>query len=185
MKPDIVTARYLRAAGAAYLRYDRQCPIISIERGLTEFHWNDSPDILGVTKKRTLVEIEIKVSLSDFKHNFKKKSILMREGGHQCRRPHQFFFLVPPDLVEKVQASGLVTREGLLTVDMESRRSAYTKLKEVKTIKRATVECGDKLTITQMLRLVKHQSGSVVNLLVNQAHQEVGIDRRWEELVQI
>jgi hypothetical protein len=92
----------LRAAAVMWLRYDRGCPVVSMERGIV----NCVPDVLGVTKQRELIEIEIKRTMSDFRANKKKHGMKAREKAlGQCWWiPKYFYFLVLPEMVEKVLA---------------------------------------------------------------------------------
>lgn len=163
-----MTASYLRACGASWLRYDLQCPIVTFERGLAEYHgYNAAPDLFAMTKARQTIEVEIKTSFADFKANFEKRIIFMQKRGF-VQKPFQFFFLVPPGLVEKVKASALITWEGILTPD--GRKNPYTGLPGItvalpcKPNKKAR-----KLDTKQLVTLVRNQSGSLVTALVNEA----------------
>lgn len=63
----------LKRSAVNFLLYDKKCDIVSFERGLHD-GWG-RPDVLGVTRDRKLIEVEIKESFSDFKANFDKKII--------------------------------------------------------------------------------------------------------------
>lgn len=91
-----------------FLRFEKQCPVALFER--TPRGSNGLPDVLGVTRARFLLEIEIKRSVSDFRANSRKPFQRVRDGkecqfSHQnhFRWPKQFWFLVPPELVTKVE----------------------------------------------------------------------------------
>lgn len=91
-----------------FLRFEKACPVALFER--TPRYSNGEPDVLGVTKARYLLEIEIKRSVADFRANKNKPFHAARNGnGHIHNRqnaerwPKQFWFLVPPELVTKVE----------------------------------------------------------------------------------
>jgi hypothetical protein len=107
-----MNAIHLRAIAAEYLRYKRHCPIVAFERS----HWPGTarPDVLGITKKQHIIEIEIKCSYSDFRANSKKRGQELRE---RCGLylPHYYYFLVPPELVERIKPE-LSDNAGLMSV---------------------------------------------------------------------
>lgn len=86
-----------------WLRFEKRCPVALFERSPRPFHGR--PDVLGITKDRYLVEIEIKRSISDFKANERKDHVLTREC-HVAKWPLFFWFLVPSDIADK--AMGLL-----------------------------------------------------------------------------
>lgn len=159
---------YLRACAAQWLRYDRQCPLVTFERGLKEYHgYNAAPDVLAVTKKRFLVEIEIKISMADFKANFKKRIHFMQARGYY-KKPHEYWFLVPPHLVDKVKESELITCEGILTVG--GRPNGYSDLPSIVEVRAPVInKKTPKVSVTQAMKMVKNQSGAMVSMLIDQA----------------
>lgn len=92
----------LRAAAVIWLRYDRGCTVVTMERGFGSC----IPDVMGVTQTRHLIEIEIKRTMADFRANEKKRGmqIRAREVGQRYWIPKYFYFLVLPEMVEKVLA---------------------------------------------------------------------------------
>jgi hypothetical protein len=89
-----------------FLRFEKACAVALEER--TPRGCNGQPDVLGVTKHRYLLEIEVKHSVSDFKANAKKTFHAVRDGKYpECewfnssKFPKQFWFLVPAELAEK------------------------------------------------------------------------------------
>ncbi|TXH59336.1 MAG: hypothetical protein E6Q97_00135 [Desulfurellales bacterium] len=85
----------------AWLRFEKRCPLVLFER-TPRFCVGGRPDVIGVTKDRYLVEVEIKRTLSDFKANQKKRHVLIRHLKLEAW-PKQFYFMVPHTLVEKVK----------------------------------------------------------------------------------
>ena len=95
---------YIEASVMTWLRYDRGCPIVCVERGL---EWRYRPDILAVTKSRHLIEVEVKRTIADFRANAEKRfpDVAIRS---------QFYFAVPPDLADRIAAE-LPDGAGLIT----------------------------------------------------------------------
>ena len=103
MKADTI-----EASAVEWLRYERYCALIALERAPT-YGWVGRPDIVGVTKKRTIIEIEVKRTVADFRANAGKRCFSFRQravGGI----PEQFYFLVTPEIVETVQPAPLTAR---------------------------------------------------------------------------
>lgn len=102
----------LETRAFAWLRFEKRCPIVLWERTPRPC---GIPDVLGITKDRYLVEIEIKRSIGDFRVNEHKPHVRSRELILP-RWPRLFWFAVPRGLVEKVSAE-LPLYAGLLTAD--------------------------------------------------------------------
>lgn len=97
-----MTAEHLKAAALCWLRYTRKYPLIISERTL----WSDwIPDALGVTHDRHLVEVEVKISVSDFRADAHKKRALLQAAG-MWRGPvvARKYYLVAPQIAEAVRA---------------------------------------------------------------------------------
>lgn len=96
----------LEALAFAWLRWEKRCPVCLTERSPRPHH--GIPDVLGITDSRHLLEIEVKRSMSDFRANNEKPHIQMRnafqlKGQIECELwPRQYWYLVPPELAEKV-----------------------------------------------------------------------------------
>lgn len=165
-----MSATYLRSAGASYLRYDLQCPIVTFERGLKEYHgYNSAPDLFAINKRRMPIEVEIKVSFSDFKANFKKRIFYLQRQGY-VRKPFEFYFLVPPHLVERVKTYEGITWEGVLTTG--TRINPYTGLLDIATaLPCKTHKKAKKLDLKQLITMVRNQSGSLVTMLATEAKE--------------
>lgn len=84
-----------------WLLYEKKCHAALYERSPCSCLWS-RPDVLGVTKARFLIEVEVKRSLSDFKANSKKHHVRNRED-YLHRWPKQFYYFVPEALALKVQ----------------------------------------------------------------------------------
>ncbi len=149
----IVDPALLLASGSEYLRYERGCYLVTWQRG----PWPKMrPDILGVTAGRKTLEIEVKTSLYDFRANRHKRGQRLRARGRDC--PHQFYFLVPPRLVEKIRAE-LPAGAGLLTVGGEQRISGTAKVEVI--VGAAVHRRAVRLGLAEIVKLVRHQSGTL------------------------
>jgi hypothetical protein len=110
----MISIEVLRAAAVEFLRYEKQCKLVCLERTpLTQDPF--VPDVVGLNATRRLIEIEIKRIWPDFKANQEKWSMKRREARRIV--PSQFYFLVPPELEEKVlpvigEVEGLLGLQG-------------------------------------------------------------------------
>jgi hypothetical protein len=142
----------LRAAVIGWLRYDRRCPLVCFERSPFQ-EANYRPDVIGVNRTWRVIEVEIKQSISDFKHNGEKR-------GHKLRYqfPVQFYFAVPYRLMK--QAKPLLTDgQGLLVL----RKDDDAKFGPVvHAVVGATVnKAATRLCKYGAMRMVMHQTGSL------------------------
>ena len=161
-----MTAKYIRAKVAAYLRYERQYPIIAFERG---FDYHSRPDILAVTTARFLVEVEVKTSLADFRNDAKKYKWRLYESSsryHREQRPRQFYFAVPGKLKEKVLKE-LPEGAGLLEVTDTPGLAC-----KVWAVRKAPVNRNAKrLSLRDLIKMVRSQTGTMVTLALKEAKQ--------------
>lgn len=153
---------------ANFLFYRKQCHIVSFERGL---HPIGNPDVIGVTKDKDLIEVEIKISFSDFKANFEKLSI-KRYENMPIWRPHYFYFLVHPDISEKclnhLQAIKTDIKYGLITISKDDFR--YT----IKTLKNPIRnKLREKLSKEDIWRLVQYQSRTLADIMIFSPIEEI------------
>lgn len=157
----------LELHAALWLRMEKDCPIVLMERSPRYGH--GKPDVLGITNARFMLEIEIKRSLSDFRANAAKHHVRNRDAGiaNLEQWPKQFWFLVPPDLVDKVEPE-LPEWAGLLTI--KDRRSAgwYT---DVFAIKKAPINHkSKKLSLKDGLKMLRVVGNEVFSLRITNAH---------------
>lgn len=171
----ILNKKQLRAMGLSWLRYTKQCPVVCFERSVVDF-WN--PDIFGITKDRKTIEIEIKMSYSDFVKDRKKRVWWFRQDEKtdsfysEKVTPHYFYFLTPPNLVEKIKKE-LPNKCGLLTYDNKRRNNSYTHLPYI--LVDTKVRCNPeavKISIKDVIHVVKHQSGSLCSLAIELAKKD-------------
>lgn len=82
-----------------WLRIDQRCMFIATEVGAY------SADCLGVNEKK-LIEVEVKISIADFKNDFKKWKHEKYSGFYANENqwvPTHFYFALPKDLIEKAK----------------------------------------------------------------------------------
>ena len=86
-------------AAMRWLWLEKDCHYLLEQR--SPRYQNGSPDVIGVTCRRKVIEIEIKRSMSDFRADFKKPHRVNRHLFLD-EMPNQFYYMVPENLVDKV-----------------------------------------------------------------------------------
>jgi hypothetical protein len=149
----------LEAAAVEWLRYERQCLLVCLERSPV---WGDyRPDIFGVCKRRQTIEIECKRSLADFRADGQKRITAWRKQGMLNVR--QFYYIVPPAIADAVRPH-LPEYAGLLTLG--SPDASFTKLPRVEVERGAPVNgAARRLNLLEMARMAKHQTATLHRLL--------------------
>lgn len=167
---------------AHYLRYDLQCPVLGLEVAsslATSFNDGGSADVIAINKRRYLIEVEIKISLVDLKadrrknkHEYYRKCCELPYNNQQMRfgqvltieppryPTHLFYFAVPYNLADDALliCEGMFPYAGLLT----NQETYYGNI----IIRRpAQILSRDKLTLREIMRVVKGQSATIVRLL--------------------
>jgi hypothetical protein len=144
-----------------WLLYTRDCRFAVCER--TPRH-TGIPDALGVTDARLLVEIEIKRSVSDFRANAHKWHVANR-ALHIHRWPYQFYFLVPSELVTKVEAM-LPEYAGLMTNDEHPLRVVKIAPKNRESKRLSVKEC------VKLARCMANHSAALMKQADTRAERE-------------
>lgn len=161
-KNNGINSDLIKAAVASYWRFERGCTMVTIEADY------GSADVMVLTKERYLMEIEVKVSLSDLRADKKKSkhqvySRQLRRGLPIC----YFYFAVPRDLGVKaalicdqrypyagvIGTDGEPNTAGMLGHDIGFYRKARLVLPEIR-----------KASIKDIRTLIKDQSGTVCRL---------------------
>jgi hypothetical protein len=151
MKNDTI---YLRACAAAYLRYRRRCPLISFERASGDT-LRGRPDVLGLTKERQWVEIEIKTSVSDLRADMKKRKWLLGMMSYR-----QFYYLMQPEIVG-VAKKEVPDGRGIMTL---AKTQVYG-LHEIMIVKKAAINRdAPRASTREVVEAVWHQSGTLCGL---------------------
>lgn len=170
-----MNSRHLRAAVAAWLRYKKQAPVVAFERGIGP----GIPDIMAITKDRFLLEVEIKVSMADFRRDAKKDKWLWRSFNNDTSRvPAYFYYAVPLDMVEKIR-NDIPAGMGLITMPTPDRINTLTGLAGVETVVAARRRQGAKrLRLYDIVDMVRHQTGTLVSLECEIAAREIAAEHR-------
>ncbi len=145
-----------------WLHWVKKCHAVLHER--TPRYQTGSPDVLGMTRSRYLIEIEIKRSVSDFKKNETKYHVANRQFWLK-NWPRQVYFFVPEEILEKVQP--LTPEWAGLAVD----RSGFTVIKE------APINAeSKKVTVKECAKMFHLMS----NQLYSQSQTIAGFIGRWQ-----
>lgn len=168
MNLDFSTKR-LTGAALFWMLTEKKCKLVTVERGL---HWGN-PDALGVMDDRRLVEVEVKISMADFRRNGKKDCVRhLMKSIDPPSLPSLYYFLVPPALVEAVRLE-LPPYAGLLTVDANG--GMYT---NYALVVQSVVPCKRmerrRLNTMQMVEMARNQSRAFVS--------EYLANARWAEV---
>lgn len=157
----------LEASAIEWLRFERQCQLVALERGVGVGTGVGRPDVFGVDKRRFTIEIEIKRSVSDFRADKHKRVSEWRASGTTNVR--QFYYLMPTAVADKVfgeipQYAGLLcarTEPG-----PEGRVSGYTQAPLIVLSRKAPANPNAKrLTIEECIRMVRHQTSTMLRIL--------------------
>lgn len=122
-----------------WLWLDKNCHYVLEQRSPRLFM--GCPDVIGITRSRHLIEIEIKRSASDFRADFKKhhrKSFELQVG----QRAKQTYFLMPAALASKLMLeipewAGLMCDDGLYVKVLKTAPAADSKRLTLKECVRA------------------------------------------------
>lgn len=143
-----------RAAIAGWLRYERRCVMVCWEREILGLD-SRRPDMIGVTRDRHVVEVEIKRTMADFRANGKKK--YHRWANRDEYSPRQFYFFVLPEMVEAATAE-LPSGAGLLTT---LPRKVYGVPRIMAVVSAPVNKRSPRLDLRTMARMVEHQTAAV------------------------
>ena len=156
----------MRAAAIGWLRYEQRCFLVCWER--TPLWSSCRPDLIGIERKRRLIEIEFKQTLSDFKANGRKRGVRWREQTG-IGKPVRFYFAVPRGLVEKVRPF-LPAGAGLMTLAADDSVKFGP---QVEIIIGATHDkSAEALGKFEIGRMILHQTGTLHRCCVAMAKRE-------------
>lgn len=154
-----MTITPLHAAVIGWLRYDCACRIVMLER--SPWYGSYRPDVIGVTKKWQVIEVEFKSTLADFKANGSKREIQMRKNGCSVSTPWKFYWAVPQTILESVKLL-LEDGDGLLTEGVPTQWGPSVLLCRGATANKNAMP----ISKTAAIRLVMHQTGTLHRLAV-------------------
>lgn len=156
-----MNSRHLRAAVAAWLRYKKQAPVVAFERGIGA----GIPDVMAITKDRFLLEVEIKISMADFRRDKAKDKWRWRSFNRDSARdPAYFYYAVPREMVEKIRAL-IPEGTGIITMPNPETINGLTGVPGVESVVAARRRQGAKrLRLIDCVDMVRHQTGTLVSL---------------------
>lgn len=143
------------------------------------------PDVMGVTPRRDLIEIEIKRTMGDFRNNSKKFGMQRRKDweGKAYWIPKYFYFLVETKMVDKV-LSELPEDDlcvGVLSFPKEFEYATYYSNIPALVVRR---KCqadrrAIKLPLKSVVLMAKHMAGTFSSLLCTLSnHIDRDLERR-------
>ena len=186
----------IRRKIARYLRYERNCPVLALEcpcRLASTYNNGGAADLLAVDNNRQVIEVEIKVSISDLradrkkeKHEYFRKLLGMpykqrkkfawniNGAGQVLVDPleyptHLFYYAFPEELINKAApiCDDLFPYAGILypSVSVYGNGASRYIQEFVAVKKKAKPLHAGKISLKQITILTKHQSGTLVRLL--------------------
>ena len=185
----------IRRAMARYLRYERNCPLLALEcpcRLASTYNDGGAADLLAVDNTRRVIEVEIKVSISDLRADRKKeKHEYFRKlqgmpykqrkdryyryfGDIRLREPleyptHLFYYAFPKELVNTATpiCDDLFPYAGILYPSISGYGYGNNRYERefVAVKKKAKPLHPGRISLKQITILTKHQSGTLVRLL--------------------
>ncbi|MFP3975881.1 MAG: hypothetical protein ACLFVK_06640 [Dehalococcoidia bacterium] len=157
----MMAADTIRECVAKYWRFRRQCFLVAFEATDTSFPGLDNrrADILTADDSRRLIEIEVKVSMSDLHRDYNKWLHNQARWGHPTLTVAYFYFAVPRPIAnqvclvcdQKFPYAGVLGCNGL----DEYGVSVYRKPKQLS---------DKRLSVRKIYQLVKAQSGTICHL---------------------
>jgi hypothetical protein len=181
------TSSEIKSTIAGYFRYKGQCPVVAFEAS-DKLRWStgEPADVLVITESRMLYEIEVKVSLSDLKHDVLKTKHHWFTDSPDTYPVNRFYFAVPTELEGKAVdiCKELYPYAGLLSVDKFPFVSSAVDF-GVHTIKQPRILNTRRLEISEIIFLIKEQSGTVCRLSRDKALLESKYKKSVEDNVEL
>ncbi len=165
----------LELIATRWLRWEKRCLMVINERSPRECFCG-RPDVLGITKNRHCIEIEIKRSFSDFKADFRKPSRQdLWRSAHDKKLPRLFYYLTPAALTEKVLPLVPIWA-GLL------RPTANLEPGYVVEVKRAEILASSKrLSVKECVRIAMMISNHNISLIEKNGSLQNAFTTDWDE----
>ena len=171
-----MNSNHVKASIVSCFRYKRQFPLVIFERSLKEYFFK--PDILVVDKARNVIEIEVKVSIADLKNDLKKTVWKYRNKLPDLyKMPYQFYYAVPEDIKDKTleiikewEKDGIINGQAGLLCVIDKQNIGFEDVIVVKKSKINNII--KKINIRDVIKMVKHQSGTLCSCAVKIAKLE-------------
>lgn len=140
-----------------WLWLEKNCAYLLEER--SPRYMIGQPDVLGVTKQRFLVEVEIKRSASDFAADARKTHRANREF-HLKSQPKYFYYLMEQRLAEKMLPK-IPEWAGLLSGEMEGKYKPFINVLKKAPINKESRRLSIKECVAMTRLMVNHMMSYV------------------------
>jgi hypothetical protein len=172
----------IKAVVAQYYRYKQQCSVVCFEANNNCAVWDGEPaDVLVIKEGRALYEIEVKVSLADFRHDKVKNKHRSFLNAPTYLPIRYFYFAVPKDIASqvKMECETLYPYAGVLAVP------DFQNYLLVMTYRKPRVINPGKLPLKDCLYLIKEQSGTLCRLARDKVEAESRYKEAHKELLEL
>lgn len=162
--PDITV--FYRTLAYMWLRYEQGCYVVTFERHPYDEVTSEKPDVLGLTKRRRLIEVELKVSSADLKKDLQKRhraNIQNNIMRHRAIAPSRLYYMVPAHLVGEALAI-LPPHTGVISPH-RALRDSHSGFPAVALHRRATALHDEPVSVQTAVRMVRDLSGTMTSLL--------------------
>lgn len=158
-------AFYFRTMAFNWLRYEQGCHLITFER--TPLETEARPDVLGMTRNRQLIEIEIKVDLADLRRDSSKEH--RRQAAYDIQRrnpstPNYVYYMVPEEMVG-VALEELPAHYGVISPN-HAIKHGHTGMPTIALHRFAVQLHARRLTMREVVSMAKCMSGAMCSLSV-------------------
>lgn len=162
---------------ARWLKWEKRCQLVMTERS-PRCWFAGEPDVIGVNPSRFIFEIEVKRSMSDFRANQNKRHMQNRFSNdpetaarYTAKAPKQFWFLVPPKLVQKVEPE-LPDFAGLMTLHGS----------QIQVIRKSPVNNkSEKLTLMECAKLMQCAGNMIISMMAYRRADRSGDPHAMDE----
>ncbi len=177
-----MNADEMKAVVAAYWRYQEGYPMVAVEGWSNLTTWGELADVLAVSKKGHLLEIEVKVTLADLKNDIKKRkhaNFRAACGG----LTHKFYFAVPREIANQVKpvVAEMYPYAGLLGCEMYTSTAARIPVSHYLEARKLSEAV---LSLKELARMSLNQSATVCRLLKDVAEARQALRATREKLAE-
>ena len=159
----MITSSDIKSVMLSHWRYKKQCPLVALEACAWEI--GGTSDVLAVKENGLLIDIEVKLSISDFKADIKKMKHLYFAGSDSNQPTAYFYFAVPNKMADEIATlcTELYPYAGVIGTDGVTHGS-NDHTQDVKYYRSAKRLEYTKLTLSEMAGIVKGLSATVCRL---------------------
>jgi hypothetical protein len=156
---------YYRTLALNWLRYEQGCHIVTFER--TPIDTESRPDVLGMTRNRQLIEVEIKVDAADLRRDSSKDHRRAVAQDIQRRNPssaNHLYYIVPEEMVG-IALDELPTHCGVISPN-HGIRHGHTGFPTIAVHRKAVMLHERRLSVKDALVMAKQMSGSMCSMAI-------------------